>query len=93
MAEHYQHVWKYLYRLIYSRVLQSAQFYLIKVATLAYAEYSKIAKSSPPLFIYREYLKLYGSFNITLSPPPYVCGTTHLWASDQEPNISSRKEM
>ena len=34
--------------LIYSGVLQGAQFCLFKVAVLAYSAYSKIAKSSPP---------------------------------------------
>ena len=48
MRDHCLHLWKYLYRLIYSGVLQSAQFYLFLVDVLAYAEYSKIAKSSPP---------------------------------------------
>ena len=49
MAEHCLLVRKYLCRLIYSGVLQSAQFYLFKVAVLAYTEYFKFAKSSPPL--------------------------------------------
>ena len=37
-------------RLIYSGVLQCAQFCLFYMAVLAYSAYSKIAKSSPPHF-------------------------------------------
>ena len=39
-------------RLIYSGVLQVAQFCLFKMAVRAYSAYSKIAKSSPPLVRY-----------------------------------------
>ena len=37
--------------LIYSRVLQSAQFCFFYMAVLAYTVYSKISKSSPPQYI------------------------------------------
>ena len=48
MAEHCQHVWKYLHRLIYSGVLQSAQFYLFMWLFWRTPSTLKIAKSSPP---------------------------------------------
>ena len=52
MVEHCQHVWKYLHRLIYSGVLQSAQFYLFMWLFWRTPSTLKIAKSSPPLFKY-----------------------------------------
>ena len=42
-------------RLIYSRVLQSAQFCLFDMAVLAYSVYSKIAKSSLPMITSHQY--------------------------------------
>ena len=48
MAEHCQHVRKYLHRLIYSGVLQSAQFYLFMWLFWRTPSTLKIAKSSPP---------------------------------------------
>ena len=49
MAEHCQHAWKYLHRLIYSRVLQSAQFYLFMWLFWRTPSTLKLAKSSPPM--------------------------------------------
>ena len=58
MAEHCQHVWKYLHRLIYSGVLQSAQFYLFMWLFWRTPSTLKIAKSSPPyIFIQLMYYK------------------------------------
>ena len=48
MAEHSQHVWKYLHRLIYSGVLQSAQFYLFMWLFWRTPSTLKIAQSSRP---------------------------------------------
>ena len=48
MVKHRMYARNYLYRLIYSGVIQSTHFYLFYVDVLAYAEYFKIAKSSPP---------------------------------------------
>ena len=50
MAEHCQHVWKYLHRLIYSGVLQSAQFYLFMWLFWSTLSTLKIPKSSPPQY-------------------------------------------
>ena len=52
MADHCLHVRYILYRLIYSRVLQSAQFYLFLWLFWRTPSTLKIAKSSPPLMYY-----------------------------------------
>ena len=51
-------------RLIYSGVLQGAQFCLFWVAVLAYSAYSEIAKSSPPLVDLRWFITM--NFNIVI---------------------------